>query len=135
MFLIRAAFWIGLLVLLLPTDETQQARLYTAASAAVERVTTFCDRNPKTCAVGSDVWASFLKKAEFGARMAFDLVTNRNSPSEATVKPEPASASGTQPTAGKAKVDGNAEKKPAPRGTLTPADLNPPWRGQPQRGA
>jgi hypothetical protein len=123
MFLIRMAFWIGLVVLLLPTDERQQARLYGAATAAVERVTTFCDRNGKTCAAGSDLWASFLKKAEFGARMAFDLVTNRSSGGrdEDAPRVEPASAKG------------KVERKPAPRGTLTPADLTPPWRGHPQR--
>jgi hypothetical protein len=131
MFLIRMAFWIGLVVLLLPTDERQQARLYGAATAAVERVTTFCDRNAKACAAGSDLWASFLRKAEFGARMAFDLVANRASGGrdEETVPVEPANATGN--ASGSAK--GKAEKKPAPRGTLTPADLNPPWRGQPQR--
>ena len=39
MFLIRMAFWLGLLVWLLPTDEHQQARLYTTALATVERAT------------------------------------------------------------------------------------------------
>jgi len=82
MFLIRAAFWIGLVVLLLPTDANQQARLYGAAAATVERVTTFCDRNSRTCEVGSEVWAAFLKKAEFGARMAFELITSRGGSKE-----------------------------------------------------
>jgi hypothetical protein len=126
MFLIRAAFWTGLVVLLLPTDERQQARLFGAATTAVERVTTFCDRNTRTCEVGSEVWAAFLKKAEFGARMAFELITTRGGAAkdEEDVRVEPASAKG------------KVEKKPLPRGTLTPADMNPPWRGQqPQRGA
>lgn len=124
MFLIRAAFWIGLVVLLLPTDANQQARLYGAAVATVERAITFCDRNARTCEIGSEVWAAFLKKAEFGARMAFELITSRGGSDEGDgARVEPASAKG------------KAEKKPqpAPRGTLTPADLNPPWRGQPQR--
>ena len=127
MFLIRVGFWVGLAVLLLPTDERQQARLYSTAVTTVERVTTFCDRNAQACAAGAELWAIFVKKAEFGARMAFELITNRGGTGkdEDGARVEPASA--------KAKV----EKKPlpAPRGTLTPADLNPPWRGQPQRGA
>src|SRR5262249_25618653 len=104
MFLIRAAFWIGLVVLLLPTDEHQQARLYGAATTAVERVTTFCHRNAKTCEVGSQVWAAFLKKAEFGARMAFELITTRGggAKDEDGVRVEPASA------------NGKVEKKPLP---------------------
>src|SRR5262245_25068091 len=95
MFLIRAAFWIGLIVLLLPTDETQQARLYGTAAATVERVVTFCDRNAKTCEIGSEVWAAFLKKAEFGARMAFELITSRGAgKDEDGARVEPASAKG-----------------------------------------
>src|SRR5215470_598584 len=76
MFLIRVAFWLGLVVLLLPTDERQQARLYSSVAAAVERVTTFCDRNPKVCATGAEVWSAFVKKAEFGVRLAIDLASS-----------------------------------------------------------
>ena len=76
MFLIRTAFWVGLAVLLLPTDERQQARLYGTAVATVERVTTFCDRNAQACAAGAELWATFVKKAEFGARVAIDLVSS-----------------------------------------------------------
>jgi len=42
MFLFRIVFWLGMLVLLLPTDERQQAKLYETAAASVERLTTFC---------------------------------------------------------------------------------------------
>jgi len=108
MFLIRLMFWLGFAVLLLPADERQQARLYDTAAAAVERMTSFCDRNARTCATGAELWAAFVKKAEFGARMAFDLMSSRR--------------------------DGEAAQRPAPqpigaRGTLTPSDLAPAWRG------
>ena len=59
MFLIRVGFWVGLAVLLLPTDERQQARLYSTAVTTVERVTTFCDRNAQACAAGAELWAIF----------------------------------------------------------------------------
>ena len=125
MFLIRVGFWVGLAVLLLPTDERQQARLYGTAVATVERVTTFCDRNAQACAAGAELWATFVKKAEFGARMAIDLVSSSGR------KDEDAASPYSQP----ASVKGRAEPKPAPatRGTLTPADLAPAWRGQVQR--
>jgi hypothetical protein len=121
MFLIRVAFWLGLVVLLLPTDERQQARLYGTAVATVERVTTFCERNPQACAVGAEVWATFLRKAEFGARMAIDLVTSSGRRDEE--RPAP----GVQPSNARQAVD------PEARGTLTPSDLTPAWRGQVQR--
>jgi hypothetical protein len=118
MFLIRVAFWLGLLVLLLPTDERQQARLYNSVAAAVERMTTFCDRNPKVCATGAELWAAFVKKAEFGARLAVDLARSSarkdaDAPAESSARPlRPA----LQPSA-------------QPRGTLTPSDRAPAWRG------
>jgi hypothetical protein len=115
MFLIKTAFWIGLLVLLLPTDEGQQARLYTTAAQTVERAATFCERNPNTCKAGAELWATFLKKAEFAGRMAIGLINDRKAVG-GEVKP----ALNTQP---------------AERGTLTPADLSPTWRGQQTRTA
>jgi uncharacterized protein DUF5330 len=125
MLLIRLAFWFGLAVLLLPTDERQQAKLYGTAVATVERVTTFCDRNAQLCVAGADFWSTFVKKAEFGARMAVDLVSSSGR------KDEGATPERAQPT--------DAELRPQPRlyaparGTLTPSDLTPPWRGQVQR--
>ena len=63
-------------MLLLPTDAQQQARLYTTAVSAVERATTFCDRNPATCTTAASAWATFLKKAEFGARLVGDMISS-----------------------------------------------------------
>lgn len=125
MFLIRVAFWVGLAVLLLPTDERQQARLYNTAAVTVERVATFCDRNAQTCATGADLWATFLKKAEFGGRMAIELISSAGRKDAAAPAPqaEPISA----------KPAPEAKAAPVARGTLTPADLSPPWRGHLQR--
>lgn len=129
MFLIRMAFWVGVVVLLLPTDERQQARVYGTAVATVERVATFCERNAQACAAGAELWATFVKKAEFGVRMAIDLATSSGRKEE-----EPAPAR-TQPASAKARPEPKAETKTemkvpaAVRGTLTPADLAPAWRG------
>jgi hypothetical protein len=120
MFLIRATFWVCVIVLLLPADERQQARLYDSAAAAVARVTTFCDRNPKFCAYGAELWAGFIKKAEFGARLAFDLVSGSGHREEGT----PAGVEPTHARGAKQPPNGPV------RGTLTPSDLTPAWRGQ-----
>ena len=127
MFFIRVAFWLGLVVLLLPTEERQQARLYSNAVATVERVTTFCDRNAQACAAGAEFWATFVKKAEFGARIAVDLVTSGGR-KEGEAVPTPVRV---EPEAAR----GRPESRPYPtsRGTLTPTDLTPAWRGQGQR--
>ena len=125
MFLLRMAFWLGLVVLLLPTDERQQARLYNTAVTAVERATTFCDRHAQACTVGAEVWAAFVKKAEFGARMAIDLIGSSGH------KDDEAGSARAQPASVKTRPE--SRQSPEPRGTLTPADLTPAWRGSIQR--
>ena len=88
--LLKLAFWIGLVVLLLPSDEAQQAKIYQNASYAIERATTFCDRNARTCDTASSVWAVFLKKLEIAARMGYDLATSAGNREE-SARYEPAS--------------------------------------------
>src|SRR5918999_4995100 len=73
-FLVRAAFWLSVVILLIPTDEGPQARLSGAADVAVEQAATFCERNPNTCAAGAELWATYLKKAEFALGLATRLV-------------------------------------------------------------
>jgi uncharacterized protein DUF5330 len=118
--MIRMAFWLGVVILLLPTEEGQQARIYQSAAAAVERAATFCDRNERVCETGSAMWATFVKKAEFAARMAYDLAVSRGRGEEAAPRYEPAGAKSLRPSAGMAPS----------RGTLRPDDLTPAWRGQ-----
>ena len=87
MFMIRTALVLGLAVLVLPTDPDSQARVFAKAQAATTWTMTFCDRNPGTCQTGREGWTVFVKKAEFGAKMAYELISERNRPS---APPDPA---------------------------------------------
>ncbi len=113
MFLLRSVFWLGVVVMLLPSDPAQQERLFHTASAAVQHTATFCDRNGEVCAKGAEHWAAFRKKLEFGARMAMDLASDRLSGPPATPEMRPQSTSGA----------------------LTRDDLTPAWRGRSKVGA
>ena len=77
MFLIRMAFWIALIVMILPSDREQQARLYQTATETVHRAATFCDRNAKLCEQGAQHWAVFRTKLEFGAKLVFDVASEK----------------------------------------------------------
>jgi hypothetical protein len=137
MSLLRLAFWLALLVLLLPTDAQQQARFSNFASNAMQRLTTFCDRNGTTCTVGDQVWTTFLKKAEFGVRLVGDLlgaggrqladtVPQRQGPGQVPQQP---------PGPGAGSPYDRRPGRPDPRGTLSPPDLyQPPWRGPARPG-
>jgi hypothetical protein len=117
MFFIRMAFWLGLAVMLLPTDAQQQAKLYSTAVHAVERASTFCDRNARTCEMGAQAWAAFLKKAEFGARLVGDMISSR------TGQPE------TAAVASPPRQKLSATARTDVQNTLLPTDLEPTWRG------
>ena len=120
MFLIRIAFWVALIALLLPTDQRQQEKLMAVATDTARRVATFCERNASTCERGAHYWAAFKQKLEFGARLAFDIASERGAGKSA----EPASPA-VQPAA---RVD-------RAKGTLTPTDLSPDWRLKPPKGS
>ncbi len=117
MFFIRLAFWLGVAVMLLPTDAQQQARVYNAAVTAVERASTFCERNPRACEMGAQAWASFLKKAEFGARLVGDMLTSGGRQAGPDVPPAPSRHKGSAAAVG------------GMHGTLSAADLQLPWQG------
>ena len=111
-------------MLLLPTDKGTQERLYTAASETAHRVATFCDRNAQACARGSEYWAVFKQKLDFGAKLAYEIASERLM-GKSTPAAAPVTTSSTP-----AKVE-------RAKGTLSPADLQPEWRGKaaPKSGA
>ena len=113
MFIFRTVFWLALVVLVLPTDAQQQAKLYANVSAAAHQAATFCDRNKELCAKGAEHWATFRSKLEFGVRMAFDVASERLQ-----------AQSGDRA--------GPAAVKPT-SGTLTPDDMAGTWRGRATR--
>lgn len=73
MFLIRTAFWLSLLILLLPTDEREQKIVYGNAEAAVNDLRSFCTRNPDVCEASKNAAHTFSQKAQFGAKMLMDF--------------------------------------------------------------
>lgn len=139
--LFRLMVVVGLAVLLLPTDERKQAELFSTARYAVERTVTFCDRNQQLCTSGRELWAVFVRKAEFGLDLVVKLARAQNEAAAPGAQlmdrpsgperpvlaeqqmPEPAS-----PVAAPAAVP-PLRPLPAARGTLSPADAQPQWRG------
>jgi hypothetical protein len=119
MFLIRTAFWLAIIILLLPTDTKQQSEVYGTAQAAVKDVTGFCDRNPDACAKGLDVFQVFVQKAEFGFQMLMGFVENKD---------VAASNAADTPAASIPEPAAPASFEPSPsQDTLEPQDLRPAW--------
>ena len=78
-FLLRAAFWLSLVVLLLPADVPSQATheqisaadTVGAAQTLVTDMSGFCGRNPDACEAGGAALRQFGAKAQYGAKLLY----------------------------------------------------------------
>jgi len=110
-FLLRMAFWIGLVCVLLPGGSDKPAAnidtasAVTAAGAAVTDMRGFCERQPQACVIGGQVAVAIGHKAEAGARTLYELI--------------------------KTQLNDKSAEPAADKGTLTPADITPAWRAPP----
>ncbi len=102
-------------IALLPADREQQEMLYNRAALAANWAVTFCDRNAATCTQGSSLWDQFLKKAEFGAKLAYDMMKDKGEANFET---------------GAISIKAPAPTPKAPANTLAPGDYKPSWRGK-----
>lgn len=98
-------------VALLPSDRERQSELYARAASAAEWAVSFCDRNPAACTQANSAWQTFVAKAEFGARLAYDLARDHETPLKD----------------GQSKISTSSISK---SGTLTGSDFDPAWHGK-----
>lgn len=124
-FLLRMAFWLGVVCVLLPNGGTKSTspdaqidamQAATLAGAAVSDMRGFCARQPDACEVGGKVAIALGHKAEAGARTIYEFITaklnEKSAPADkAAAKLVPLSAAGQS----------------AVNGTLTSGDMAPAW--------
>ncbi len=88
-FLIRMAFWLGLVLVLLPTDKSQDSDkppqvatsdAISAATAAVYDMSQFCSRQPNACAVGGQAATVIGHRAQLGAKKLYGIITEKRAP-------------------------------------------------------
>ena len=107
-FLLRMAFWLGLVLVLLPREKTPESdkvpqigasEAVSAATAAVSDMGQFCKRQPAACEVGGQAATAIGQRAQDGARKMYKIITKPDQPSVPTRSPTiPArSASPTTP--------------------------------------
>jgi hypothetical protein len=116
-FLLRIAFWLCVVCLLLPGTkpaspdaQIDASEAVSLASAAVSDVRGFCDRQPDACTAGGKVAVALGQKAEAGARTLYELITKLRDKSASSEK------------------DDNKQPVSAGQGTLTANDMAPAWR-------
>jgi hypothetical protein len=123
-FLFRLAFWLGIVLVLLPSISSQPVPkselgafdAMSAAKAAISDIRQFCERQPDACTAGSQVAVAIGHRAQVGAKMLYEFLNDQLGPQE----------TGT--------ISGTDKPARASQHTLTPTDLEPAWRGpMPQR--
>ena len=128
-FLLRVAFWLSIVVILLPAapvSKTESARpaigaaeALGAARAAVDDARGFCDRQPDACVAGSQAFHAFGQKAQQGAKLLYEFLSDRfaETPAATSRKDREETGSITRPG----------------RHTLTSEDTEPAWRAHETR--
>jgi hypothetical protein len=125
MFLLRMAFWLSIVVLLVPTGKVQPtgatpsvsaAEAVSAAGAAVADMRHFCERQAEACSIGAHAAVTFGQKAQAAAKMVYEFLTEKLGPAET-------GSIGNN-------TDGKTARASAKfwQNTLAPADLAPEWR-------
>ncbi|MDO9057483.1 MAG: DUF5330 domain-containing protein [Bradyrhizobium sp.] len=134
-FLLRMAFWLGLVLVLLPRERTPESdklpqlgasEAVSAASAAVSDMSQFCKRQPAACEVGGQAATVIGQRAQEGARKLYHIITDKTdnkTDKKATDKKAP------DHTGSIAGADDADASPAAPRDTLTPDDIVAEWRG------
>jgi hypothetical protein len=128
-FLLRMAFWLCVILVLLPSGGTKPGPkieisagdAFSAARATVTDAHKFCERQPDACVFGSQAVVAIGHRAQAGAKMIYEFLNEQLGPAETG----PATTSSTS---------GAAPNVPVPatrpsQHTLTPADMTPAWRG------
>jgi len=144
LFLLRMAFWLGLVLVLLPREKTPESEklpqisvgdAVQAATAAVSDMSQFCKRQPQACEVGGQAATMIGVRAENGARKIYRSITDKKADDKkvddkkaddkkSAVDKKAPDHTGT---IGLADIDDPAIDG-APRDTLTPDDLAMDWR-------
>jgi hypothetical protein len=131
-FLVRMAFWLSVVLILLPTGSSQPlpassvgaTDAISAASATVGDLRQFCTRQPDACTVGSQVAVELGYKAQAGAKMLYEfLMASKDAASTGAVGSRIGKTTSDKP------VMDQAAFNRASQNTLNSTDLAPAWRG------
>ncbi|MBS0531183.1 MAG: DUF5330 domain-containing protein [Proteobacteria bacterium] len=123
-FLLRMAFWLGLVLVLLPRDkgpETDKrpqigaSEAVSAATAAVSDMSQFCTRQPAACEVGGQAAAAIGQRAQDGAKKLYRIITDKRAPDHT------GSIDAMAPAEEATSADVSHD-------TLTPEDLQAQWQ-------
>jgi hypothetical protein len=139
-FLLRVAFWLTIVLALLPSGGAQQSaqasaqtkvgptEAVVAAGAAVSDMGSFCERQPDACVVGAQAAVAIGQRAQAGAKMVYEFFSDHTSHGTETgsvSKSKVASNAGPKLAAAVRTIPAS----PGSQNTLKDGDLDAAWQG------
>jgi Family of unknown function (DUF5330) len=120
-FLLRLTFWLGVILVLLPSGGTQPVPpsqvsagdALSAAKTAVSDMQHFCERQRDACTVGSQVATTLGQRAQAGAKILYDFLSEQFAEDRSQMRATGSVAPPARPS----------------QHTLGQTDLTPTWRG------
>ncbi len=132
LFLLRFAFWLLVICLLLPGQRQDNRRLLSSAERTVNDVRGFCERNPEVCQDVRLAMTSMLTRLKNGAELMQTWLAHDGtkgaeaggmfSGESASPNSQPSAKSAGQPLRAMPKYEDS----------LNPSDKEMPWRGPAQ---
>ena len=127
MFFVKTAFWIVLIILLLPSNGQDKLELYVAAERTISDIGGFCKRNPDVCEKTSSMVDGVVQKLRTTAEMIEDALRDAGIGARRE-------QTGARPVSrerhGRLDGDPNMTAASSMAGdTLTSEDLRPSWHG------
>jgi hypothetical protein len=124
-FLLRLAFWMMLICLLLPGSHEDNRRLITSAEQTVNDVRGFCQRNPQVCEDMRMSMTALLSRFRSGAELLQTWLAQQSGESEGRGIIAERGTTASKP--------GRSEPSPQPvtkwQDSLSSSDKKLPWRG------
>jgi Family of unknown function (DUF5330) len=129
-FLLRLAFWVGLVLVLLPRDKNPDqdkapqinaSEAISAATAAVSDMSQFCKRQPTACEVGGQAATVIGQRAQGGARKVYQYITDKPDKTDKRAPDHTGSIGGME--------GAEAAQSDVAHDTLTPDDMQIEWQG------
>lgn len=158
MFLVRTAFWLTVVILILPAEPAKDpvpqnaatgeklstGQLFQAARATVDDVSTICARQPDVCSASAAAWDVFSRKAQYGAKLVIRAVSGEAPPEATAATPQRVPMKRDKEDARIPTREANSQEpatqdapqaanQPAAQNTLTDTDRQPMWR-DPRQG-
>lgn len=133
-FLLRVAFWLTIVLALLPSGSSAPTvkgpgatETVAAAGAAVSDVSHFCERQADACEVGSQAAVLIGQRAQAGAKLVYDFIHER------MTRNETGSVSQTRHPPARSTRPQAVPQFAGSQSTLRAADLEPVWQGPTRR--